>query len=294
MESELSLAFPELPTEIENYIFLWTARLWIQLKYLKGISGLTIVSKRVQSIVEPVLYETVVHQNNEEGQCSREPVAAYISPFRVALDSRPAAFFHRQVKDLYICGATCEKFALHMMETCTGVENLFFQRWIEHDHASAVPLITQLPLHSLSVHIMLFKSISQAGVQESQSIFPNLKYLSLPLDWDYDGDLPNFAWLPALTHLRLEPHRYREKEVKGDIKKLLFTLKTLEMLVICIESWTVNSERTHGLKRKWMKLDPRVRVEDRSSYSYFGDWKEFVQSGEFYVDSDDSDESDSD
>lgn len=175
-----------------------------------------------------------------------------------------------------------------MLKACTGVDNLFFETPIGvEEHGSVVPLIAQLPLRSLSVHILLFESFPQA-VHNSESILPKLKYLSLSIEWDHGNDFLNLSWLPVLTHLRLKPTRYREKEVKGDIKKVLLTIKALEMIVICVEDWTINYEKTRGLRRKWMKLDPRVRVEDWAPSN--GSWKGFVRGGEFFVDSDDEDE----
>ncbi|KAE9408101.1 hypothetical protein BT96DRAFT_970813 [Gymnopus androsaceus JB14] len=281
MMEELSV-LPELPTEIEEYIIQWVVRLWIQWSP-REISNLTIVSKRVQSIVEPVVYETVVHRF-KGGSLGGYP-EGYISPFQLALDARPAAFFACHVKNLYIAHHTNPEFALRMLKVCSGVENLHAMgfRLFQNEIPSAVSLIGKLSLRSLSVHISVFESIPA-----HESTFPNLKYLALFINEDYGDDLPSLTWLRALTHVRFEPTRDREKQVKGDIKKVLLTLKDIEVLVICVEDWVVNFDRTRGLRRKWMKLDQRVKVEDFPT-----SWRGFIRGGEFYVNSDDED-SDSD
>ncbi|KAL1738165.1 hypothetical protein HDZ31DRAFT_70310 [Schizophyllum fasciatum] len=184
----------DLPWDIIAEIFLRAAFL-----DFRHALQLVYVSKDVQRLIAPIIYNTVVldHPN-------RDALYARVKSFMFAIDSKPASFFARAVKNLYIHSLVPPADAVRILTVCTGVVNLVcWKDW----RIRLAPLIHPMPLRSLTTHFLAFSScLPTAAPADRPAWCATLEYLEVaywgaaPLD---TLPLPDLAPLLALREMNL-------------------------------------------------------------------------------------------
>ncbi|KAL1757070.1 hypothetical protein FB107DRAFT_273274 [Schizophyllum commune] len=158
------------------------------------------VSKDVQRLIEPIIYNSVVldHPN-------RDALYARVKSFMIAVDSKSASFFARAVKNLYIHSLVPPSDAVRILSVCTGVINLVcWKDW----RIRLAPLIRPMPLRSLTTHFLAFASCipEDADPTTLPGYCATLEFLEVaywgtrPLD---TLPLPDLAPLSALREVNL-------------------------------------------------------------------------------------------
>ncbi|KAF8984307.1 hypothetical protein BDQ17DRAFT_1437097 [Cyathus striatus] len=117
------------PPEIKDEIFKLAI---ISHPYLPRDVHLALISKQVQSYIEQMLYKTLMIEGKDwgaTGQHFDKVKMVKESKFMLALQSKPALFFQRSVKNLLIFDSVTEKCILDMLSICTVIEHLgaYFQ-----------------------------------------------------------------------------------------------------------------------------------------------------------------------
>ncbi|TRM60037.1 hypothetical protein BD626DRAFT_436222 [Schizophyllum amplum] len=199
-----------LPAELEDEILLWAAIL-----APKAALELTLVSRRVHSIINPLIYNTVVLDSSARHVINLGRVQKFLR----TLTMKPAAFFERTVKSLCITCAVGADVAMQVLAVCSGVRDLAC--WVKFDDREAiVPLLHRMPLRSLNIELGTFNTVlsplcrargaegegepvtvRQAAVS-SCSWATTLRHLEL-VYWDAPPALADLRALPALTQVNL-------------------------------------------------------------------------------------------
>ncbi|KAL1661284.1 hypothetical protein GGF50DRAFT_118135 [Schizophyllum commune] len=163
---------------------------------------LVYVSKDVQRLIEPIIYNSVVLDHPV-----RDALYARVKSFMIAIDSKPAPFFARAVKNLYIHSLVPPADAVRILAACTGVVNLVcWKDW----RIRLAPLVRNMPLRSLTTHFVGFSSCLPQGADPASlpAWCNTLEYLEVA----YWGNAP----LDTLPLPDLEPlGALRELNVRG-------------------------------------------------------------------------------
>ncbi|KAJ7489094.1 hypothetical protein FB451DRAFT_682518 [Mycena latifolia] len=157
---------PILPLELEREIFEITARLYPQMA-----PTLLRVAQRVLVWIEPIVYETLIVHSN----------MLHPSLF-LALESKPASFFHKNVRNLLLDLENHESSSIDrlnlLLSACTAVIDLA----LFDPHPSMLPHLAAMKLQRLSVHLyslFLSHEIDFAG----QPFFATITHLNVH-DWE--------------------------------------------------------------------------------------------------------------
>ncbi|KAG6812531.1 hypothetical protein H0H92_002422 [Tricholoma furcatifolium] len=171
-----------LPLEIEDAIFELTARI-----YPTFAPTLSIVSKRVQERVEePPGY---VHG----------PDMAYAKRILPTLESRPAEFFAKAVRNLFIAENVPLPIRELALSKCTGVRHLAILEHSEPIFGGKLMTSTPSVLSSLYVAQSILTEVATQGIE-----FPNVTFLGIL--FFPEERVPSLHWLPALrtVHISLQ------------------------------------------------------------------------------------------
>jgi len=169
-----------------------------------------LVAWRVKEWLESLLY----HHTIAISDFQKNPIDGYAvcstKTFLSSIRSKPASFFHRAVRQLFLGAGLCQllrsdlRLALHLiLSVCTGVKNLWI--WIEPLYMiPLVPLIAKLPLkhfYAVSQPVFfefapehpVFSGLTHLELEGSSNVCPNRRENWL-----------NLCLLPRLTHLTFD------------------------------------------------------------------------------------------
>ncbi|KAJ7141786.1 hypothetical protein C8R43DRAFT_1017203 [Mycena crocata] len=178
----------DLPLELERHIFETCAHI-----YPASIPTLMVVAWRVKEWVEPLLYNTVIAGRSRGDIYPSLPTESRI---QALIDSKPAVFFGRHVRNLMIddrAGGSAHR----ILAVCTGIENLWTNcsRWDELASLSLKQLYVQIrpifhnfyaghPFFARITHLELLdrahphSSADNMGFWTRLSLIPQLTHLS--------------------------------------------------------------------------------------------------------------------
>ncbi|KAF9003913.1 hypothetical protein BDQ17DRAFT_1408881 [Cyathus striatus] len=254
------------PPEIEDEIFKLAV---ISRPYLPADIHLALISKRVRSYIEPILYKTLMIEGKGWGATGRhfdEVKMVKESKFTLALQSKPASFFQRSVKNLLIVNSVTENFLLDILSICTAVEHLgaYFQFATNPD---LWKLITSMPLRS-------FESIELLHPQlDTPHTFQHLTYLSVQGALDQDQLVPkeSFKYFPSLTHFAIRVGDC-DDDFSMKLKIVMDNFPLLKTLTILLDEYCDwGDQGSDDEIETWLELDRRVEVIDSTGDSiHFG------------------------
>ncbi|KAG6883248.1 hypothetical protein C0993_007229 [Termitomyces sp. T159_Od127] len=153
---------PDLPPEIQDEIFDYAAR--IDPKYAPTLS---VISKRVQSRVEKVIYEKLhFFPVRWYLPWPRSAEVATIELFKPTLAHRPAEFFATHVRSVIFQYNVQYCSGRLVLEKCTGLEHLAFLRRRPFDVPDASPLIlpSAYTLQSLITNRDILNYMANSGI----------------------------------------------------------------------------------------------------------------------------------
>ncbi|KAL1675353.1 hypothetical protein EV122DRAFT_268414 [Schizophyllum commune] len=202
-----------LPAELEDEILSWAAII-----VPSDALSLTLVSRRVHNVINPLIYSTVVLDSSARHVVNLGRVQKFLR----TLDMKPPAFFARAVKSLCITCAVGPEIAARVLAICSGVQHLAC--WVKFDDREAiVPFLHRMPLRSLNIELGTFNTVlsplcrarddsapppasapaTDRQVAVSACSWPStLKHLEL-VYWDTPPALADLTALPALTQVNL-------------------------------------------------------------------------------------------
>ncbi|GLB39016.1 hypothetical protein LshimejAT787_0601780 [Lyophyllum shimeji] len=245
----------KFPPEIEDEIFERAARAF------PGFAPkLSVVSKRVQTRVEPIIYETLVFYTSR-------PVPGLVDAERFALPlrARPAEFFTAHVRNVCIPADVPDEITTWIFAKCTQIRNLALWRGSKPDVAAhLLPLCATL--RTLFVNRFVVSGMAKSGV-----IFPKMKYLAVAW-FSPEVPIPDLEWLPSLTTIELDINKepiVNDQWIK-DVSTVISTASQLRSLFL-----NVHEECLRNVKTRVRKLeDARVVVRNESSHwDGFKEWR---------------------
>ncbi|KAF9003910.1 hypothetical protein BDQ17DRAFT_1408880 [Cyathus striatus] len=239
--SETSFFFPP---EIEDEIFQWAAYCY---PYLPTDAHLAVVSKRVQSCIEPVLYETLIFPG------IKFPIE---KKFANTLQSKSPSFFHRNVKNLHISRSLTQKFLSDVLSVCTGVHNLAI--YVSVADSTTWKHISTMPLRSLECHHDILDTLL-----EKRHIFPKLTYLSLQSSLDERPISSNaFKCLPALNQIAIRVENCNSAVLKN-LRVALETVPRLGSIIVFLhEYYAWGNDASDETIHNWLELDKKIEIID--------------------------------
>ncbi|KAJ7150639.1 hypothetical protein C8R46DRAFT_1305220 [Mycena filopes] len=234
------------PLELEREIFETAA-----LQDLDTIPTLLLVSRRVKTWVEPLLYRIV-------------QIPTRFAPILSAIRVKPSSFLQMAVHHLFIPSQMTD--AANIILSCSGIHSLFVDGTLD---AKLLDVLD--PLHVQRLNFTLSSSVAPAPLTRSTFLRlthlelyrdPNTTETSVYLSWQYWSPL---AFLPALTHLCLsEP---QSALILSDVGA-----ECAQLVVIVTACWDLpaGTERAHRFAQTLTLTDPRVVVMAIESYT--DDW----------------------
>ncbi|KIM47127.1 hypothetical protein M413DRAFT_23391 [Hebeloma cylindrosporum] len=211
--------FNDLPVELQREIFIVAAAV----DYASALR-LVLVAKRVNSWVQPCIYDMVALGANDT------------KLFMRTVDSIPPEFFAVHVKKLCLSVSVGARNAKRILSTCTGVTDLAF--WVNYletyPRHSIVPLISPLPLRRLSIEMKHFLSLF-TGPEPDHGWCETLTHLDI-IFWTHELSpaIPHLEKLSSLTHLALRLRHSQAQE--ASLLAIVSARRSLKVLVIFDES----------------------------------------------------------
>ncbi|KAJ7153947.1 hypothetical protein C8R43DRAFT_443692 [Mycena crocata] len=193
MSTDHTVLDPRLPADLERNIFELAAE-----THLPGIPGLLLVARRVKIWTEPILYRTfIICETWLYKHHVGEPSLPMMTPksFLQLLDSRPAGFFHDNVRHL-LCANTATNESQLILAKCSGVQNLFFYSMANCTLLAPLAAIAPEQLHVNGLR-QFFPS---ERVDYFHPLFTRVTHLELG-SADFPADASGLVALPCLTHL---------------------------------------------------------------------------------------------
>ncbi|KAJ6482710.1 hypothetical protein C8R45DRAFT_1075793 [Mycena sanguinolenta] len=228
---------PFLPLDLEREIFETAAYF-----YPKTIYNLLLVSHRVYEWIDGMQYATVTDEAIE-GSC---PVDVLLQ--KIQSESRPASFFHRNVRHLCVTGRRRNwnqdmDVITQVLSACSGIHNLALSVSSvgPHAHESLPPSLAALKSRRLTTPVFFLQ------IDPPTPMFAFLTHLHVPfnplLATTSRDQLHSFlARLPALTHFAMGPVLWNILDAGAALaKEILTTCENLHVLV-------VNMTRTADVK----------------------------------------------
>ncbi|KAG5636032.1 hypothetical protein H0H81_009332 [Sphagnurus paluster] len=263
----MTFTFHFMP-EIEDEIFEHAAFM-----YPTYAPALSVVSRRVQTRVEYIIYETIELRSMVlsflEGM-------SFIERFEPTLNARPAEFFAKRVRNLFIEQSVPPRFIPLILSKCTGIQNLslsqaMWQHRIDHTETPKLILPLASTLRSLEIDRLTLSQLAALG-----TVFPCFHLLSI-LAWPGPTHVPiaNLDWLPGLAmvvvHLGRQPCETDTRTAK-DLSTLLSaqSLRTVEL--------RYGTLRIQGHVRRWEGGQSKIAASDVDLYSSGNrvkDWENF-------------------
>ncbi|KAF9059184.1 hypothetical protein BDP27DRAFT_1431698 [Rhodocollybia butyracea] len=244
----------ELPSDIEREIFEVTAR-----NFPGTAVKLAGLSKTVQHWMEWIIYETVVLD------LPSSRTAALLR----TIEAKPAGFFSRRVKRLYLSYSVTPAEAERILSVCTGLTQLTC--WIQHQHDGwLLRYLNSTPLsHLTRLSIKLDMVTERNSIPSfSDELYQNLTHLDIVLPPPLNsGTLIDWEALIALPHLKhliigdLFPseHMY----LIPVLRQLLHSGPALEVLAII-----TNEPAMRGALESENFDDPRMLIIPRFNWPF--------------------------
>ncbi|KAJ7097536.1 hypothetical protein C8R44DRAFT_748282 [Mycena epipterygia] len=253
---------PKLPLELEREIFKLTVRV-----YPKTAPMLLRVAHRVQTWIEPLLWETLILLDIP-GSPSLVNSSLVNSSLIYAFQSKPGSFFHHNVRNLLLDDYCCTQ-AEHslILSACSGVRDLasFNSR-----RSLLYYLDVMTRLKRLTIYLDQFFDFASMD----STLLPSFSTITHLDTWLTPSAFlaTQFAWPPALTHLCLFEAR------PSGLNHALMNCKNLKILI----NRYIGAE-TVVLARKCQDLsitDPRLILALVTSYNVrVKDWEVGTQGG---------------
>ncbi|KAG5652865.1 hypothetical protein H0H81_003295 [Sphagnurus paluster] len=247
--------------EIEDEIFEWAARLQHPSRYAPTLS---VVSKRIQKRVEPIIYETIKLSGSGESFYN----TSWYEQFQYTLRARPAEFFARNVINMSITDRVPAEVTSEILSKCTGIRNLFVWLPLAPPRCDTFKLL--LPFSSTLFSLTVSKDLL-CYLAGSGYTFPLVTHLSITCY--KDTRCPTLEWLPSLSSVELglgnEPY-YTEIWIQ-DVRTALSTaplLKALQLRVVD-DGYTLEHFAAPTLMRHPEGGDPRVSLDCYPDYFHW-------------------------
>ncbi|KAG6846731.1 hypothetical protein H0H93_012201 [Arthromyces matolae] len=177
--------------DIEDTIFEWSA--WL---FPGQASCLTVISKRVQKVVERIIYESILFAWEENyGLPNDVTVVSDLSKFKFTIHARPDEFWTSHVRNVFSPYYVREVKLL--LARCSQLVNVTWQWRHILDKGAPFLLPSAASLSSLSITRHGLMEVAALGVT-----FINLKYVELS-EGELSLRLPPLSWAPALSALRI-------------------------------------------------------------------------------------------
>ncbi|KAJ6487196.1 hypothetical protein C8R47DRAFT_517813 [Mycena vitilis] len=246
---------PILPPELERAIFELVAAYdllpdsWTHQHIGDTALALPQVCRRVQSWIEPIIYERISFVWSANG-------ASPVPRFLATISARPASFFAAHVKHFYFDRSLAPSAVQRILGVCTGVVSL----GCYHSYSALEPLLAPLPLQRLLVSELTLPS----PLRELPPCVASLTHLGLAHTLPSDPAAA-FAALPSLTHLAVGYDALPNPENPGmgaALAGLLRACAGLRCLVLMTESKTSYNWALHRLRDDGFR-DPRFYVHLR-------------------------------
>ncbi|PPQ84911.1 hypothetical protein CVT25_004579 [Psilocybe cyanescens] len=207
--------FNDLPVELQREIFLVAATV-----DPSSARQLVLVAKRVNSWVQPCIYEMVALGSVDTALFLR------------TMDAMPPSFFAAYVKKLCLSVSVGASDAAHIIRVCTGLIDLAF--WVDHlaifPDRSIAPMLCSLPLKRLSIEYKHFLSLFWEP-QVQLRWYNTLTHLDI-IFWrpQTAQDIPHLEKFPHLTHLSLRLRHDSPSETT--LTAMLSAYRHIKLLVI--------------------------------------------------------------
>ncbi|KAJ7607169.1 hypothetical protein FB45DRAFT_948383 [Roridomyces roridus] len=243
---------PLLPPEMELEIFKTAARV-----HPETIPTLLRVAYRVLTRIEPLLYETLVISYPT------------LPSFRHVLETKPASFWSKNVRNLLITGnidVSDAMLAFSVLSACTDVRNLGV--YVPED---VLPYIIRPGAATDKGRLQRLHVDAQTPIDLRLPAFMGLTHLTVPDKFDLQEFVTELPALPSLTHLRFRRAAHRES-----LCAVLDGCENLEVLVMtdARSNWTVQRVGgALGIEDVRFVLMP-VRV-----YELINDWEVETRGG---------------
>ncbi|KAJ7621972.1 hypothetical protein DFH06DRAFT_769494 [Mycena polygramma] len=246
---------PVLPPELEREIFELVAVYdllpdsWTHQHIGDTALALPQVCRRVQSWIEPIIYEHISFLWSANGA---EPVPRFLA----TISARPSSFFATHVKHLYFDRSIALSAVQQVLSACTGVVSLGYH----HPSSALERILAPLPLQRLLVSELTLPSSPRNLPPWAASLTHLGLAYALP-----PNPTAAFAALPSLTHLAVGYDALPDPENPGMGAALMGLLRAcagLRCLVLMTESktdykWALQRLRDDGFR------DPRFYVHLR-------------------------------
>ncbi|KAG6822609.1 hypothetical protein H0H92_013192, partial [Tricholoma furcatifolium] len=222
-----------LPPEIENLIFVWSART------SPGFAPtLSLVCKRVQTCVEAVIYESlyiVPAGGPEDIPNAFQPEQARDSRIFPTLLSRPAEFFAANVHNLCILPEVSCSLREVALSKCTSIRHLavFQYRKCDKilDQSGVLAGISFTTIVSLSTTQNILEEMMELKIE-----LPNVRFLAIRCSPYDERILPPSHWLPEVKTVQLYLRRPRGTKWERDITQILATTAQLQELWLVLDT----------------------------------------------------------
>ncbi|KAG6822531.1 hypothetical protein H0H92_013510, partial [Tricholoma furcatifolium] len=209
---------PSFPPEIENLIFVWTAR------SNPGFAPtLSVVCRRVQTWVEAVIYESlyIVHAGTiDDVPDAFEPEQARDSHIFPTLLSRPAEFFAANVHNLCILpDVSCNLREVALLK-CTSIRHLaLFEEGEGHhiiDESGVLVGTSSTTVVSLNTTKNILEEMMDLKIE-----LPNVTFLAIRCATCDEQIVPSLDWLPAVKAVQLYLQNPYTTKWERDVTKVL-------------------------------------------------------------------------
>ncbi|KAJ6587876.1 hypothetical protein B0H19DRAFT_1097325 [Mycena capillaripes] len=266
-----SIDDPPLPPEIERYVFELTAFF-----YPKSVPTLLLVARRVKIWIEPQLFRVLsLYGPGRAGKMANPQLFQYPILSHL-LDSRPASFFHDNVRNLQFTAAQNANVLSRFLSLCDATVNL--DATCRREGSTIRPLLASLKLQHLHTVVgNLFNGSS--NIDFSDPLFSNISHLA---SHDWTGfraeRWSGIAEMSKLTHLSFR-NNYAPNSFCHDI---LVQCKSLKVLVIVCSSRAHLDEEINDRASLAAEGDPRLVVLLLLDDDSATDWQTGARGGEDY------------
>ncbi|KAG6807982.1 hypothetical protein H0H92_005825 [Tricholoma furcatifolium] len=257
------------PPEIENLIFVWSAR------SKPGFAPtLSAVCKRVQTWVEAVIYESlyIVHAGTiDDVPDAFEPEQARDSRIFPTLLSRPAEFFAANVYNLCILpDVSCTLREVALLK-CTSIRHLaLFEEGEGHhiiDESGVLVGISFTTVVSLNTTKNILEEMMDLKIE-----LPNVAFLAIRCAAFDEQIVPSLDWLPAVKTVQLYLQKPYEARWEKDVAKVLATTPQLQEL--WLDLWTIYYEVETYVDRHGIPSGVTIYVRNvHAHYHYIWEWR---------------------
>ncbi|KAG6871204.1 hypothetical protein C0995_007301 [Termitomyces sp. Mi166 len=210
-----------LPPEIQDEIFEWAACM-----HPNDRLALSLISKRVQTRVEKVIYESLYLFPGFELPYPRPKTnnLAHLSRFLRTLHNRPLHFFATHVRNIYFQPDVSHEDAKFVLEKCPGIQHLgLLVDWPSYPEPNFPPCVYP---HANTLRSLMTTRDVLIGMTKSGIVFPGITYLVISM-WPYFTSVPALECLPALNIMEMI---LEDEPWDGDVNVVLSSTSNLQFM----------------------------------------------------------------